>query len=144
MRRVCINGLNLIAMMSLALVSLCYSMEGNENAGSPMLLSIEETFICRDVVDREPVGISEVFPMDVSRVNCFTRISGADHDIEIIHNWYYEDNLVSSVKLPVRSKNWRTYSSKTIPSGYIGDWKVEILSSDGALLQKIYFLINQS
>ncbi|MBU0993659.1 MAG: DUF2914 domain-containing protein [Proteobacteria bacterium] len=128
-------------LMIVCFSSLAFSME-EENQNNIPVLSIEETAICRDVVDREPVGVAEVFPSDVKKLYCFTRIAGADRDTEIIHNWYFEENLVSSINLHVKPGNWRTYSSKTIMSEFVGDWKVEILSSDGILLQKIYFLIN--
>lgn len=105
-------------------------------------LTILETLMCREMVNNEPVGVSDVFPIDTKELICFNRISGADGDTEIIHNWYFNESLVSSITLPVKTGNWRTYSLKVLPAEAVGDWKVEILTKDGRFLQKIYFLVN--
>lgn len=104
-------------------------------------LSIEEAVICRDVIDREPVGQADVFPKDLKKVMCFTRVVGSNEPTEIYHNWFYGEKMVASVPLNVASSNWRTYSSKTILPEYTGEWKVEIISRDGEVLKKIYFII---
>jgi hypothetical protein len=114
---------------------------GQDQAGSEGGVSIAEAVICRDVVDREPVGQGDVFSSDLKKVMCFTRVVGAEEDTEIVHNWYLGDKQMASVPLHVGSSNWRTYSSKTIIPAHAGEWKVEIMSQDGDLLKKIYFII---
>lgn len=114
----------------------------SEKKSVPPGLTILETLICREMADNEPVGVAEVFSSDVKEVSCFNRITGGEDNTKIIHNWYFNEKLVFSVTLPVKSGSWRTYSSKAIPSDAVGDWKVEILTQDGRFLQKIYFLVN--
>jgi len=41
----------------------------------------------------------------------------------------------------VGSIDWRTFSSKRILPQYTGEWRVEIISQDGALLKKISFVL---
>ncbi len=91
------------------------------------LVSVEDAVICRNVVDRTPPEVIDVVPSDIKKVYCFTKILGATQDSDVVHNWYYEENLVASVNLFVGSTNWRTYSSKTILPDYTGTWKVEVL-----------------
>ena len=105
-------------------------------------ISIEQAVICRDVVEREPIGSGDIFPADVSRLCCFTKVVGAGMDTEIVHNWYHDGKMVASVTLPVRSAKWRTYSSKRILQNQVGDWMVEILSASGQPLTKIVFIVN--
>ncbi|MCP4672619.1 MAG: DUF2914 domain-containing protein [Desulfobacula sp.] len=104
-------------------------------------VNVEDAVICRNVVDRTPVEVIDVVPSDIEKVYCFTKIVGATPDSEVVHNWYYNGNLVGSVNLFVGSTNWRTYSSKTMLPDYTGDWKVEVLSKGGELLKQIMFVV---
>ena len=47
--------------------------------------------------------------------------------MEIQHRWYWNDDLISSIPLKVKSNNWRTYSIKTIHPGMTGEWMVAIV-----------------
>ncbi len=104
-------------------------------------VSVEDAVICRNVVDRTPSEVIDVVPSDIKKVYCFTKIVGATQDSEVVHNWYFDGNLVASVNLFVGSTNWRTYSSKTILPDYTGTWKVEVLSKGGELLKQIMFVV---
>lgn len=104
-------------------------------------LQIQDAVVCQDVVNREPVGKSDVFAKDVARIYCFSRVIGASQQTQITHNWYYKGTLKASVKLPVRSDNWRTWSSKSIDPTWTGEWMVEILSDQGTPLESIIFYV---
>lgn len=104
-------------------------------------ITIEDAVISQNVVDRAPIGTGDVFTSDVEKVYCFCRVLGASEPTEITFNWYYQGGLKSTVKLPVRSKSWRTWSSKTISPGMTGEWMVEILAADGTPLESIIFFI---
>lgn len=104
-------------------------------------LQIQDAVVCQDVADRAPVGNSDVFAKDVAKLYCFSRVVGATEQTQITHNWYYKGTLKASVKLAVRSDNWRTWSSKTIDPSWTGEWMVEILSDKGTPLESIIFFI---
>jgi len=104
-------------------------------------LSVAEAVVCQDVVDRVPVGSGDVIPAGTERVYCFTRISGAQAETEVTHNWYYKGNLKASVVLTVRNANWRTWSSKALLPEWKGEWMVEILSKEGTPLESIIFFV---
>jgi|GEM_PF-1525966 len=104
-------------------------------------VKIEDAVVCQDVVDRAPVGASDTFAKETARVYCFSRVVGADPDSQITHNWYYKGALKASVKLNVRSSNFRTWSSKALLPEWSGEWMVEILSDDGKPLESIIFVV---
>ena len=104
-------------------------------------LQIEEAVVCQDIVDREPVGSGDVFAKESAKIFCFTRVVGATGETQITHNWYYQGSLQASVKLNVRSSNWRTWSSKTMMPSMAGEWMVEILSDDGKPMENIIFFL---
>jgi hypothetical protein len=104
-------------------------------------IQIEEAVVCQDVVDRTPVGSGDVFAKETQKVYCFSRVVGAAGETQVTHNWYYKGTLKSSVKLTVRSNNWRTWSSKTMMPEWTGEWMVEILSEEGTPLESIIFFM---
>jgi len=129
-------------ILSIGLIGLLAgTATSQENEAEAMTASIAEAVVCREVVDRAPVGGGDVFPKDVERLYCFVRVTGADTEIEIQHKWYYQGELVATVALPVRSDNWRTYSSKRIGPQMSGEWMVEICLDQGEPLQKIVFMV---
>ena len=104
-------------------------------------IQIEDAVVCQEIVDRQPVGSGDVFARESARIYCFTRVVGAAADTQITHNWYYQGNLKASVKLNVRSSNWRTWSSKNMLPELAGEWMVEILSEDGTPLENSVFFL---
>jgi hypothetical protein len=104
-------------------------------------ISVAQAVVCQDVVDRMPVGSSDVIPAGAERVFCYTRIVGAKEETEITHNWYYQGALKASVVLPVRTSEWRTWSSKTLLPEWTGEWMVEVLSEDGTPLESLIFFV---
>ena len=102
---------------------------------------IKDAVICRDLKNLEPVEPGNIFQNNLKKIFCFSQIMGAKEDIQIKHNWYFGDKLVASVPLHVGSIDWRTFSSKRILPQYTGEWRVEIISQDGALLKKISFVL---
>ncbi len=102
-------------------------------------VAIKDAVVCREVVDRAPVGAAEVFPKDLPRVYCFCRVTGMQGEGAIVHNWYYQGALKASIKLPVRAANWRTWSYKAISPDQAGEWMVEILTESGTALESVVF-----
>jgi type II secretory pathway predicted ATPase ExeA len=104
-------------------------------------VSLTEAVICRDVVNRRPLIAGTSFKSSVYTLYCFTKIASTQSPTEIRHIWYFGETEKARVRLPVKSSNWRTYSSKRIRSHEIGDWHVEVLGPQGELLQTLRFEI---
>lgn len=105
------------------------------------VVRIDELYVCQDVVDRAPVGTSDVFAKETGKVYCFSRVVGADTGSQVMHNWYHDGNLKASVKLNVRSPNFRTWTSKNLMPEWTGEWMVEVLDQDGKALDSIVFTV---
>ena len=103
-------------------------------------LVVEEIDICTAVEDRQPSGVGTVFPVDLDKLYCFTKISGAEGPTFVYHVWYFGNNEIARVKLPVNAKSWRTWSSKMLNMG-LGNGHVEIVSESGDILGKAVFEI---
>jgi len=103
-------------------------------------LVLEEIQICTAVEDRQPSGVGTVFPDDLDKLYCFTKISGAEDPTFVYHVWYFGDKEVARVKLPVKSKSWRTWSSKNLHLG-LGYGYVKTVSESGDILGMAEFKI---
>ena len=135
-------GIFVAVLSATLLVAPAFGQE--QEAPAPMAsagITIEDAVIGQNVVDRVPIGTGDVFTSDVEKVYCFCKVLGASQPTEITFNWYHQGGLKSTVKLPVRSASWRTWSSKTISPGMTGEWMVEILAADGTPLESIIFFI---
>lgn len=108
-------------------------------AQDPAGLEVSRAAVCLNVVDREPVEPGATFATSVGKLCCFTHITGAQDPSKITHVWYFADAERARVTLPVKSVNWRTFSSKIIQKHEVGNWHVEVLGPDGAVLQDLNF-----
>ncbi len=108
---------------------------------APIGVEIKEAVVCQDVVDRAPVGSADVFSKDLPKVYCYCRVIGMQGEGAIVHNWYYQGALKSSIKLPVRAANWRTWSYKAMSPDQAGEWMVEIVTESGTPLESVVFMV---
>lgn len=107
-----------------------------------LALEVSEAVITTQVSDRAPVDAIQTYPASVERLYCFTRVTGAGEETSIAHVWYLRGIEMSRIELPVRSGDWRTWSSKTIFPGSAGDWRVDVLDAEGKLLKTVVFTLN--
>ena len=103
-------------------------------------LVLEQIQFYTAVEDRQPSGVGTVFPEDLDKLYCFTKIGGAEGKTYVYHVWYFGDKEIARVKLPVKSKSWRTWSSKNLHMG-LGFGYVEIVSESGDILGRAEFKI---
>ena len=110
------------------------------NAG-PKEIMVKRAAIALDVVDREPRDTATAFPPEVRRLYCFSEIANGSGG-EIQHRWYWNDDLLNSVSLPISADRYRTYSAKTIVPGMVGEWRVAIVDSKTeAVLRMVNFVV---
>ncbi|MCW8810269.1 MAG: DUF2914 domain-containing protein, partial [Ignavibacteriaceae bacterium] len=103
-------------------------------------LVLEEIQICTAVEDRQPTGVGTVFSDDLGKIYCFTKIGGAEDTTYVNHVWYFGNDEIARVQLPIKAKSWRTWSSKKLNMG-LGNGHVEIVSESGDILGKAEFEI---
>ncbi len=104
-------------------------------------LAVDEMVICTAIEDRQPVGIDTVFSNTVGQVYCFTKITGSVDTTSIYHVWYFNNEEKARVQLSINAKSWRTWSSKRIVEEWKGDWRVEVESAAGEVLNIKEFII---
>ncbi len=107
-------------------------------------LEVDEMVFCTAVENRQPVGVDTAFSNMVEQVYCFTKIYSIVDTTSISHVWYYNNVEMARVKLSVKAKPWRTWSSKRIVEEWQGKWRVEVESADGDILSSKEFTIKSA
>jgi hypothetical protein len=100
-----------------------------------------EIAIGKNVVDRMPTDTASAFPADVGSLVCWTKVTGAEGQ-KITHTWTHGEHT-DEITLNVGGSPWRTYSRKTIPADWTGEWKVEVKDSAGVVLATKTFTVGQ-
>jgi hypothetical protein len=113
----------------------------SENQADAQGLSVEQTVICKNVVNRTPVDAGSSFATSADKIFCFTKIVGANHPTEITHVWYFDGNEKDRVTLSVGGNPWRTYSSKRLRPNDVGPWHVDVLDANGNMLDRVVFTV---
>ncbi len=99
-----------------------------------------EIVIARSVQDREPVGAGEEFPSNVGQLTGWTRVTGAANTT-IEHVWRHQGNE-NVIPLSIgQGSPWRTWSRKTIPSDWTGQWTFEVRDADGNVIATTTFTV---
>ena len=95
------------------------------------------------VKDRTPAEPGNSFHWTTKRVYIWSMIECKNPPSSIRHTYYFKGQKVNDIELQIKSPQWRTWSYKTLSNKrYIGQWKVDITSIEGELLQTIFFDVN--
>jgi hypothetical protein len=100
---------------------------------------VEQTVICKNVVNRAPVDAGNSFASTLDKIFCFTKIVGARHPTKIIHIWYFDGIERDRITLSVDGSPWRTFSSKRLRPSDVGPWHVDVLDAGGNMLDRAAF-----
>jgi cytoskeletal protein RodZ len=95
------------------------------------------------LMNKNPAGPSDSFPWSMEKVYIWTMIECDRPPSSIRHTYYFKGQKVNDIVLKIKSPRWRTWSYKTLlDKRFIGQWKVDITSDEGELLQSVFFEVN--
>ena len=135
-----ISGVHFLLVVVFVFLLLWGSIGQAQDLGA---ISVEYGAVCEDVINREVVAASTSFPSTIEKLNCFTKIVGAQKPTSITHIWYFEDTERARVELAVNSSSWRTYSAKLIRPKDVGTWHVDVIDASGSVIASYRFDIYQ-
>jgi hypothetical protein len=110
-------------------------------AASAQSLSVAESSVATNVVDRMPTGVATTFPSSVGRVYAWSRVEGAQGQTTVHHVWIHDGVERADLELSIGGSPWRTWSNKAIVPEWTGDWRVEIRDASGNVLETIRFTV---
>jgi len=116
------------------------SGSSSEPATADAELNVLQASVCAEIKNRMPAGVATSFPTSAQRVFVWSKIHAQQIPSKVRHVYYFDGQKISEVTLNVRSTYWRTWSSKNISNNrYQGEWRVDITSTDGKILRRLYF-----
>ncbi len=107
-------------------------------------ITITEMAVTTKIVEGKPIdSVHRISSKSVKALYCFTRLtSESEEKTGIKHVWYRNGEKVAEYELPVKGENWRTSSRKTVDKYSSGDWRVDVLDSEGKVLKSVKFRMN--
>ncbi len=133
-----IVGAHLLALAALMLTVVVQAQEADTAKVTPLEVEAE---ICTGIEERMPTDPADTLPSAVGQVYCWSKVKGAQDTTAVEHRWFYQDSLMATVELPVRSPSWRTWSSKRILPSWTGAWEVRITDMAGNILKSVTFVV---
>lgn len=106
-------------------------------------LTVGDSGVGTDVVDRQLVGRSETFSLG-SRVVFWTLVLGGGPGDAIRHVWLRNGTVVSIATLPIGSPAWRTQSRVRPEPGETANWVVEARDNADRVLARHQFRTESS
>ncbi|NIP59574.1 MAG: DUF2914 domain-containing protein [Gemmatimonadetes bacterium] len=131
---------SLAMILGLAALSLTSPSDATAQAQAGSL-SVAEAVVTTGVEERQPVDEVSTVSADVGRVFLWTRVTGAQGEVDVAHVWYHGDQEIARVPLRVASPNWRTWTSKEILPHWTGSWRVEVEGPGGQVLHTASFQV---
>jgi hypothetical protein len=123
---------------ALGLAALGVSLAPASTAAQTDSIAVEAV-LARSIVDRMPVDTVTAVSADVGTLYLWTRVSGAAGS-SISHVWIHGPHE-AAVELQVGGSPWRTWSSRTIPPEWTGEWRVEVRDATGRVLTAVSFTV---
>lgn len=107
-------------------------------------IKVTEIVITSKIVKGKPIdSIKRLSSATDKNLYCFIRTRAPEgSDAKLRHVWYNGDAKAGEFELAVKGGNWRTYSKKLIQKGWAGEWRVEVIDSNGNLLKSVKFRMN--
>ncbi len=129
---------NLMTVLLSAALVLTGMIAGAAAQGAPF--TIERLVVGADVQEREPVGITDIFPAGTETVFCFVEARNISQPVNIQMVWYFGEEEVARVPLSLGAgPRWRTYASKKIGDRQ-GNWKVYLQDDADQTLGSVQFV----
>ncbi|NND65442.1 MAG: DUF2914 domain-containing protein [Gammaproteobacteria bacterium] len=97
------------------------------------------------VQDREPMdnlgNAIDLNATPIEKVFFFSELSNLANQ-KVVHRWVFKDQTAASIAFNVGNSNsWRVYSSKTLAEWMTGDWRIELVHSNGTVLENFSFKV---
>ncbi len=120
---------------------LAAPIPGADGASAAEMAKVREFVLAKNVVDREPVGISDSFSTSDQQVYAFVRVDNPGMPTNVSFVWHRDDQVHATVKNSVgTSSSWRTWSSARLSPG---QWRVMVVMEDGRVAGEKTFSIGR-
>ena len=139
-------SLPFIAVFICLLFPLSGRSQSNDTAATRATadkIALVRALMCEDIKDLVPQNSTTVFSIERRKAICFTTFDPVPEKTVIYHQWFHRDQTSAKIKLTLKPPRWSTYSSIQFRAEDIGPWRVEIIDSQGQILNALRFSITE-
>ncbi len=90
------------------------------------------------IEQREPVDAITILSNNINKVHFFSELRGLQGQT-VTHRWIFAGKVMAEVSFNVAGPRWRVNSSKMLLPGWVGDWTVTVVDSNGATIAEYSF-----
>jgi len=124
---------------SLVAAALPTGAAGPTGAEEGANLRVVDFVVARQIVEREPVEVSETFSVADGSAYAFARIANDGEPTALSFIWLHRDAVYAAVEMTIgTSPRWRTWSSAELTPG---PWRVQLVGSDGLIIAENSFTV---
>jgi cytoskeletal protein RodZ len=106
-------------------------------------LRVTRAVAAGNILNKDPADLLDTFQWSMEKVYIWSMIECQQPPSSIRHTYYFKGQKVNDIVLKIKSPRWRTWSYKTLlDKRWIGQWRVDITSDEGKLLQSVFFEVN--
>jgi hypothetical protein len=106
-------------------------------------IALVQALMAEEIKDLVPQNPTIVFSIERRKAICFTSFDPVTEKTVIYHQWFHRDQTSAKIKLTLKPPRWSTYSSIQFRAEDIGPWRVEIIDSQGQIIDALRFSITE-
>ncbi len=113
-------------------------------AAAPAASHVTRALLAANIAEREPVALIDTNrPLQLGTPTAlfyFTELRDLNGR-RVVHRWYHNGTMVKERAIDVGAIRWRTWSRHVLDDLSGGDWKVELVDSQGAVLAESHWQV---
>lgn len=110
----------------------------------PAASHVTRALLAANIAEREPVALIDTNrPLQLGTPTAlfyFTELRDLNGS-RVVHRWYHNGTMVKERAIDVGAIRWRTWSRHVLDDLSGGDWKVELVDSQGAVLAESHWQV---
>ncbi len=103
-------------------------------------IKITNAVITSEIIERQPgIEFNTAIPKYIRELNFYTQIENANNQT-ISHRWLFNNQILATIPLKIKSDNYHTWSSKKMSSAWQGTWHIEVLDANQDVIFRKTFI----
>ena len=104
-------------------------------------IELKQAVVCEDIINERPHATATLFLAKDRTLYCFVESKSNERYAELVHEWFFEDKLISKFNIPLSSPISYKWSQLNIKKNQTGAWHINVLSGEGKILNRLEFRI---
>ena len=103
-------------------------------------IKVTNAILTSEIVERQPgTEFNQAVPKYIRELNFYTQIEHANNQT-MSHRWLFNNQVLATIPLKIKSDNYHTWSSKKMSSAWQGTWHIEVLDENQDVIFRKTFI----